>query len=382
MNAGAAWLRCRMLSARWGVRTAAVPWLVARVIVLTALGVARELADDGRLSAQSSTTVHAGLLSWDAGWYEAIARHGYGGAGAGSLRFFPLVPLMARGVAQIPAVSVGAALVVVSNLSALGAVAALCCLIRFETRDEKLAGRAAWLVCLAPPAFTFVMGYAEATFLLFAVGAFLALRRRAWWWAALSGLAAGLTRPIGALLIVPAVIEVFRSFDAPGERGSKRAGSLAAILAGPAGCGAFMAYVGLRFGDAFAPLRIQEQSGHRGPVADPLETLAHDASLLVHGHHLGTAMHLPWAILALALLLVAAVKWPSSYWVYAFCVLAVTLTASNLDSFERYALSAFPLLMAAATLLRSSRTERVVLVLSAAGLLGYAVLAFVGLYVP
>jgi Mannosyltransferase (PIG-V) len=371
-----------MLAARWGVRTAAVPWLVARLVVLAALGVAHELASDGRLTAQSQATVHAGLLSWDAGWYEAIAKHGYGGAGAGSLRFFPLVPLVARAAAEIPGVSVSIAIVAISNLSALAAVAALCCLVRFETRDDKTASRAAWLVCLAPPAFTFVMGYAEATFLFLSVCAFFALRRRNWWWAALFGLAAGLTRPIGALLAVPAVIEVFRNWDAPGERASKRLASISAILAGPAGCGAFMAYVGTRYGDAFAPLRIQEEAGHRGPISDPLNTLAHDGSLLVHGHHLGTALHLPWVVLAVVLLIVAAFKWPSSYWVYAFCILGVALTASNLDSFERYALSAFPLVLAGALLVRSRRTEKVVLVLSAAGLMGYALLAFVGLYVP
>ena len=92
-------------------------------------------------------------------------------------------------------------------------------------------------------------------------------------------------------------------------------------------------------------------------LADPLRTLAHDASLLVHGKHLGTALHLPWVVLPWSCWWRAATRWPASYTAFAFCILAVALTASNLDSFERYALSAFPLVLGAASLMRSSRVR-------------------------
>jgi hypothetical protein len=153
--------------------------------------------------------------------------------------------------------------------------------------------------------------------------------------------------------------------------------------AGPViGFGAFLGWVGWRYGDALAPLRVQQQGTLRGGVADPLRTLAHDASLLVHGRHLGSAMHLPWALLALALVVVALRRWPLSYGALAAAVLVVALTASNLDGFERYALSAFPLVLAGATLTSGPRSERVVLSLAAAGLAIYALLAFTNLYVP
>jgi hypothetical protein len=58
------------------------------------------------------------------------------------------------------------------------------------------------------------------------------------------------------------------------------------------------------------------------------------------------------------------------------------LSGSNLDSFERYALSAFPLVIAASTLLRSTRVATVIYVLSGAAMALYAVLAFQGAYVP
>jgi len=348
--------------------------------------VARELVSDGRLSAQSAARVHQGLLAWDAGWYESIAAHGYGPVSSGSLRFFPLVPVLARGLAEIPGVSAGAGLLVVANLSALAAAALLACLVRHETGDAKLARRAAWLLCLAPPAFTFVMGYAESTFVLLSVGSLFAMRCRKWWIAAGLAILAGLARPLGALLVVPAAIECSRTWRSTHSTYSKtrssRTASLAAVVAGPLGCGAFLAWAGWRYGDAFAPLKIQEQAGHRGALADPVRTLAHDASLLVHGQHLGTALHLPWVVLAVGLLVVAVTRWPASYSAFAFCILAVALTASNLDSFERYALSAFPLVLGGASLLRSSRSETAVFVIAAAGLVCYSLLAFTGVYVP
>jgi hypothetical protein len=60
----------------------------------------------------------------------------------------------------------------------------------------------------------------------------------------------------------------------------------------------------------------------------------------------------------------------------------VALSGTNLDSFERYALSAFPIVIAAATLLRHRSLERAVLVLSALGLAAYTLLALLNVSVP
>lgn len=367
----------------WALRTAAVPWLVARVVVAVALVVARELNARVRLPAAVSGRIHEGLLGWDAGWYESIARHGYWGAGHDSLRFYPLVPALTRGLAEIPGVSVGAALLVVANLSALGAMTVLVVLGRHETGDPAVGRRAAWFFALAPPAFVLVMGYAEGTLALLGISAMLALRRQRWWWAALFGLLAGATRPLGVFLALAAAVEAGR-----GWRRLQRqprvdlVGRVAAVAAPVVGAGAFLAWVGWRYHDALAPLRIQQQGGHRGSVTDPLSTLLHDARDLVHGQHIGQALHLPWVLLAVALLIVCARSWPASYTVLAAAVLAAALTAANLDGFERYALSAFPLVLAAAGFVRHPLLERAVLVIAAAGLVGYALLAFTNLYVP
>jgi hypothetical protein len=87
-------------------------------------------------------------------------------------------------------------------------------------------------------------------------------------------------------------------------------------------------------------------------------------------------------MVALVLLVVCWRRLPASYTVFAAAVMAVAVAGSNLDSFERYALSAFPLSIGAALLLRGPRVERVVMTLLAAGLAGYALLAFLNISVP
>jgi hypothetical protein len=370
----------RLAAVSWPLKASIIPWLAARVVVGAALAVAHQVASSDHISAAGAARIHQGLLGWDAGWYEAIARQGYWGAGHQSLRFFPLFPVLARGRAVLPGVGVGTAVVVVANISALIGTAVVVGLVRSETGDDGLAGRAAWLICLAPAAFTFVMGYAEGTLLALAGGAFLALRTRHWWWAAGLGVAAGLTRPLGALLFVPAAIEAGRGWRRSDL--GQRVGRVAAVAGPVAGTGLFLGWVGWRYGGVLTPLRIQEEGGHHGRLADPLVTLAHDASYLVHGHHLGEGLHLPWVVLAVVLVVVAFRFWPASYGAFAVAVMAVALTGSNLDSFERYALSAFPLVLAGASVTSSERVFRVVLVFSAVGLLGYALLAFANLYVP
>jgi hypothetical protein len=380
MQASARWWRRGWGRVPWALRVALVPWALARAVVLGALALSHQLADGLGATAPVAARVRQGLLGWDAGWYEAIARHGYAGAGHQSLRFFPLVPLLARLVSFVPGVGAGAALVVVANVSALAAAAALAALVRRETGDERWAVRSAWLTCLVPAAFTWVMGYAEATYVLLAVGTFLALRSGRWWHAAAWGFLAGLARPLGLLLVLPAAVEGWRGWA--GASGRARVGRVAAVAGAPLGAGAFLAWVGWRYGDALAPLRVQTDPSHRGGFTDPLATMARDLRHLVHGEHLGQALHLPWALLAVALVVVAFRLLPASYGLFAAAVVAVCLTAPNLDGLERYAASAFPLTVAGAGLLRDGRVERAVYVLAAAGLAGYSIMAFTNLYTP
>ncbi len=138
-----------------------------------------------------------------------------------------------------------------------------------------------------------------------------------------------------------------------------------------------------QYGGGFLePLKIQQQQAHHGALTDPASTIYHALANLAHGHHIGDGLHVPWIGVAVVLLVVAFWRLPVSYGAFALCVVVIALSGSNLDSFERYALSAFPLVLAGATLLKSARVATVTYVLCGAAMALYAVLAFQGAYVP
>jgi hypothetical protein len=162
---------------------------------------------------------------------------------------------------------------------------------------------------------------------------------------------------------------------------SERVAGIGAVAAPFVGVFVFLAWSKHTVNDWWAPLRVQLQGSHHGGLSDPFVTLYDDAKGLVH-HHVGTALHVPWVLLALAMLIVCWRRLPAPYTLFAAGVLAVAVAGANLDSFERYALSAFPLSIAAALLLTQSQIERLVLTVLSAGLAGYALLAFLNISVP
>jgi hypothetical protein len=362
------------------LRAAAVPWAVARVLVIGTLALARFAFDEIGTGAERPVQLGQGLFAWDAAFNRDIAEDGYASLPRSALRFFPLYPLLGRALGFILVHHTAFALLVIANGSALLFGALLHRLALRETGDRGLAHRAAWFAAVFPVAMVLVMGYAEATFVLFAVGAFLALRSSHFLPAAGLGALAALTRPAGLLLIVPAALEAAR-----GWRGQPLRNLLtraAAIVAPAVGMGAYLAWVGHTDGDAFLPLRLQSDPSRRGGFDDPFTRSFEAVGDLIDGDRFGSGLHVVWAAVFVALLVVLIRRFPASYSWYAGVSLVVLLSARNLDSFERYAMATFPFLLALAMVTRPQEAERAAISLSAAGLVGYSVLAFYGVYVP
>ncbi|MGZ6964552.1 MAG: hypothetical protein ACXVKA_10050, partial [Acidimicrobiia bacterium] len=100
------------------------------------------------------------------------------------------------------------------------------------------------------------------------------------------------------------------------------------------------------------------------------------------GDTIGTGLHVPWLVVALVLVVVCFRPWPVSYGAFAAAAIGSAVISSNLDSFERYSLAAFPLVLVVASLTASRRIERGVFVLSGTAMTVYALLAFLHTYVP
>ncbi len=341
---------------RADLRAALPGWISARILVGVAWLVSLAWIDHFRDGVRPDTSLE-GLMAWDGAFYRGLAEIGYTAVGREGVRFFPLLPLLARGLAAVTA-SPGFWIVVISNVAALVAAMLLHRLCVHDGLGAAVGGRSATLIALLPPAFVFVLGYAESLLLVLAIGTFLALRRERWWIAGLLGALAALSRPTGAFLVLPALIEAGRGWRQ--LRAADLPGRLFAIAGPGLGVVAFLAWVQSALGDWHIPLDVQDEL--RGGVANPfvrvMEAGVDLARLDVHG------LHFPFAVAMIVLCVVAARRLPASYTAYAIAVVAISLSAENLNSIERYGLDAFPLTIALATLLDRRTLYNVALAVS------------------
>jgi hypothetical protein len=360
------------------VRAALVPYVLSRVVVLAALALMRHIFTV--LDLARPLQLRQGLLAWDAAYYRDIARGGYDAVDQSGLRFFPLVPLVSRAVAWLPGIDTDLALVLVANGSAFLAGVVVWRLVWRERRDEELARRAVWIAFLVPAAFVLVMGYAEATLMLCGAVALLGLRSRRWWTAAIAGYLGGLTRPVGLLLAIPALVEVWR--DRVRLTRGELTGRIAAVAAAPLGTLTYLLWARSRTDSFLYPLRVHEEAGRRGDVVDPVRGFAYAVGDAIADGRTSAAVHAVTAVILVALVIVLARRWPASYTALAVATLVLGLSSRNLDSLERYTLTTVPFVVAAADVVWDEPRERVVLVLLGAALVAASVLAFTGVMVP
>jgi Gpi18-like mannosyltransferase len=188
-------------------------------------------------------------VRWDAGWYLSIVERGYSfdPQGPSSVAFFPLFPLLIKGVTLVLGNPVVAGLLV-ANVAALGAVLALWRWVRAEAGPAEAERAALWLLVYPFSIFLHSI-YAESLFFLLVVLAFDANRRGQRLAAGLwSGLAAT-TRPMGILLMPALAWDLWRT---RGARGRLRPHDVIPVLLPAAGLGAYMVYLWIAVGDPWA----------------------------------------------------------------------------------------------------------------------------------
>ena len=266
------------------------------------------LLDGGKPNALSE-----GLIAWDGTWYRDIAAHGYHSLPDEALRFFPLFPMLGKAFSIVTAGRVDVALVLIANLASLALAVAVRRLVRFERGNVALADRAVWMVCLFPGAFVLAWGYAEALWLLAAVGVVLGHPQPALVVGGGRGRGGRGQPPLGLVLAVPAAIELARVWRS--ARNDEKAAGIAAVVSPLVGTGAYLLWVGSSYGNFRLP--FSTQGPLRGDTINPISRLWEGLHQMVGPERFSDGLHVPFAIAFVVLLVLTFRWWPASYGVFA-----------------------------------------------------------------
>jgi hypothetical protein len=119
------------------------------------------------------------LLQWDSEWYFRIVTEGYGYNGDPTIPqnivFYPLYPMLARGLAATSGISAPDTLLLVANISGFCAIVLLFKLVREEFGDDLALATVA-LLSFIPTSVFLSAGYTEPLELLLVVSFFLTLK--------------------------------------------------------------------------------------------------------------------------------------------------------------------------------------------------------------
>jgi hypothetical protein len=319
---------------------------------------------------------------WDTTWYVMIAESGYHWD-TRSAAFFPLYPLLIRGVDTILPIGAFPAALLVSVLACAAALV-LVHRLATETVGEELAGRTAFYLLAFPTGFFLMAGYNESLFVALCAGSLYCMRRGHWWLAgALGGLASG-TRLAGVLLVLAFGYEYAR-------RRRRNADALGVLLV-PLGLVGYSVYCWVAFHDPLYFQRVQEvwfRSGFRLPwltVVDVARLIAGTRPLLSPTEvrnviNLGTAL----GVLALLFLALKG-RWrlgPEHAYLVVFAAADIMLPLVSpihadypLSSVWRFALECLPAFMVLAKMGRNRAFDKVYL-MAALPVQGVMVLTFV-----
>jgi hypothetical protein len=375
-------------------RSALAAWVAAHVVIIAIQDLAQRTTPYFAAQMPGRPPIHHlfnQLFTWDTAWYGGIAQVGYHGVASDGVRFWPLLPLVTRGVAATGMGAYTAVLVVCWAASLLFGML-MYRLALTVGGDYVTARRAAWLSQLAPGAFVLVMGYTEALAGVFAAAYLIAIRqsvargadqgsnRQVWLWhgaGVLAGLGSGLVRPTGMLLAAAGLIELVRQRRDPWPHLAARA---LVTIAPPLGTGIYLLWSHIVYGNYTLPYTIQKLEGLRGTYAGNPITSALD-SLNQVGNGAG-AFTFVLVVVSIGLLGACVRRLPVSYTAWAALSLLAAVTAPHFSSFARYSAGILPLLLVAAMMARDWRRWAWVIGSCTVLCAYFAYQSFIGIYIP
>jgi hypothetical protein len=341
-----------------GVETLSAPPRAARLRGPLALGAAVYVG--ARLLtvvvvALADLGTHHGLVHdlsiWDGTWFLRAVNHGWpavmprvdGHLIASTIAFFPVFPLLLRGLHAATGLSAAVLGLWVSALAGLGATLGVGALTR-SYADDASARRATLLFALSPGAFVFSLIYYEGFVVGLAALGLWALTRRRWWVAAAAGAVGTAMSPAGLVFLAPAL------WVAVGELRRRRYGALVVPLATPIGFAAWMGYLWAHTGTLGAWSRTERAGWKSYPsLMYPLRVVGKFVTNPLSPTMTGQLLVLGTVVTVAGLLVVWRERPPAPITVYALAAAAVFAVSAPVGLRPRFVMLVFPIVMSVAT---------------------------------
>ncbi len=339
------------------IRPVLVAWALTRVVYLAAAEwSARRVAAGDAPVRYPAEHFWDTLVAWDGLRYLDVSRVLYPATLAEQHGFFPLVPLIVRGLDEvgIPPVAGGLVLANLAGLAGLLAVVA----VTSHLLGDTVATRTGVALACFPLSYVLSMLYSEPFALAAGFGAVALVQRRRFWAAVPLGIAVGLSRSNGVLFVLPLAAAALRA-------GGPLAARLFAVAAPAIGLGAFAAYLQARTGSALAFQDAQRKFWfRRSPGFAAAKALVQRISL---DKDFVASLSPYLTVGYLAAIVGVARRIPPEWTLFALLTILLPLSTGRYAGIARYGLLALPVFWALAWLgLRYARLWRVYLVVGPA----------------
>ncbi len=351
---------------RWFPRTALIVYLVIRVVTVALVAVADLFTHNSLLY---------DLDIWDGAWFLRIVHHGYpahlpttgGHVAANPTAFFPLFPLIVRGVA-VTGLSPGAVALVLSAATGATAVYGVGFLARRLAGDA--AGlRAALLFAVFPGTFAFSLAYSEGIVITCASFGLVALLDRRWWLAGVLGAVATAASPVALAFVVSCAWAAGRDVVV-----HRRVRALVAPVLAPLGFVAYMAYLAVHTGQVNA-WRLTERGGWKSypSLVYPFRILGTFLRDPLSPTLTGQILFVGTVVAVVGIVLMVRERQPVPVLLYGICAVASAAISQPVGLRPRFLMLAFPMVVALGTRYEG-RAHRWLVGVSAVLLLGFSVL--------
>jgi hypothetical protein len=321
-------------------------YAVVRLALLLADSLSAHIAYGGQLGGP--------VRSWDSHFYLGIADHGYpsvapsvgGHLTYSAANFGPTFPGLIRIVEWLGLSDVGAAMVVSVVSGAVATV--LVWQLATELYGESVGRKSALLFATFPGmAIAWGLVYSECIGLTLVAGSLLLMVRERWVWAGVVGALATATNAASLPLVLAALVPTVQAV-----RARKRPSALATVVIAPAGFGAYVLWLGIKYHDVLYWWHLNHQAW--GTSIDFGRSLL---ALLPHlwARGLPGPSWLEWlGVLAVVGAVIALVRAKPPGLITAYCAgVLVILFVSDTSGFRPRLLTwAFPALIAVAAATR------------------------------